>query len=188
MRRVVLAMATSVDGFVSAEDGAIDWIFPHMDAEVEQWIIDYVGEADTQLIGRVNFQEQEQYWPTAPDAQAPLINNAEKIVFSSTLTRVSWGNSRLAEHDVVTEVERLRSSPGRDILVPGGASFARHVVELGLVDLYRLTVYPVALGAGIPLFTKPAPLRLMAARTFATGAVALTYQPARADAERPGAG
>ncbi|MFC5183289.1 dihydrofolate reductase family protein [Actinomadura harenae] len=177
MRRVVLAMAVSVDGFVATEDGAIDWIFPHLDGEVERWIIDYVSRTDVQLIGRVNFLEQERYWPDAPDAQAPLLNRAEKVVFSSTLTEVGWANSRIARHDVRTEVDRLRTLPGRDILVPGGARFARHVAEQGLVDLYRLMVYPVALGAGIPLFASHVPLRLVDSHTFANGVVSLTYRP-----------
>jgi dihydrofolate reductase len=170
-------MATSVDGFVSTEDGAVDWIFPFMDEEVEEWIMDYVGQTDAQLIGRVNFQEQERYWPDSPDAQAPLLNRSEKVVFTSTLTEVSWGNSRIAEHDVATEIDLLRRRPGRDILVPGGASFARHVAEQGLVDLYRFMIYPVALGSGIRLFTRQVPLRLVAGRTFGTGAVSLTYRP-----------
>ena len=189
MRRVVLAMATSVDGFVSTEDGAIDWIFPHIDDEVEQSIVDYVGETDTHLIGRVNFLEQEGYWPTAPDVQAPLLNKVEKVVFSSTLKEVSWANSRIAEHDVATEIDRLRRRPGRDILVSGGARFAGSVVEQGLVDLFRLMVYPVALGAGIPLFTTHVPLRLVASRTFGTGAASLIYRPDRPDGpDRPGGG
>lgn len=170
-------MAVSVDGFVATEDGGIDWIFPHLDEEVERRIIDYVSETDVQLIGRVNFQEQARYWPTAPDAQAPLINRAEKVVFSSTLKEARWSNARIAEHDVVTEIDRLKGLPGRDILVPGGARFARHVAEQGLVDLYRLMVYPVALGSGIPLFTSRVPLRLVESRTFATGAVSLVYRP-----------
>ncbi|WP_026413613.1 dihydrofolate reductase family protein [Actinomadura oligospora] len=177
MRRVVLAMAVSVDGFVAAEDGALDWMFPFLDEEVERWIIDYVSTTDVHLIGRVNYQEQERYWPTAPDAQAPLLNRVEKVVFSSTLTEAGWANSRIAEHDVRTEIERLKALPGRDILVPGGARFARHVAEQGLVDLYRLMVYPVALGSGIPLFTSRVPLRLVSARSFASGAVSLMYEP-----------
>ncbi|WP_242900836.1 dihydrofolate reductase family protein [Actinomadura terrae] len=176
-RRVVLAMATSVDGFVSAEDGAVDWLFPYLDAEVEQWIMEYVGECDAQLIGRVNYLEQAAYWPTVADPQAPLLNDAEKVVFTSTLTEVNWGNARIAEHDVATEIELLRKRPGRDILVPGGVGFARHVVELGLVDLYRFMVYPVVLGAGVPLFTRRLPLRCVASRTFGNGSVALTYRP-----------
>jgi dihydrofolate reductase len=178
MRKVVLAMATSLDGFIATVDGELDWIFPNMDAEVRRWIIDSVGQTDTQLLGRVNYAQQAEYWPTSDEEIAALINAATKIVFSSTLTTLEWGNSRLAERDVADEIAELKSLPGKDILVPGGASFAQYVSGRGLVDEYRLIVYPVALGKGLPLFTHPRTLRLLASVTFGTGAVALTYEPA----------
>jgi dihydrofolate reductase len=170
-------MALSLDGYAATSSGGLDWIFPNMDAEIEGWIVDSLRESDTQLLGRINYEEQARYWPAAEDARAPLINNATKIVFSSTLANVGWHNCRLADVDVAEQISQLKRQPGKDILVPGGVRFAQHVVRRGLVDEYRLIVYPVALGQGLPLFTEPRALELLRSRTFGTGAVALTYAP-----------
>jgi dihydrofolate reductase len=178
MRKVVLAMAVSLDGYVATSGGALDWIFPNIDAELQAWIVASMRTTDTQILGRVNYQEQAQFWPTADDELAPLINDAEKVVFSSTLTSVEWKNSRLAKADVAHEVDALRQQAGGDILVPGGARFAQHVSRLQLVDEYRLVVHPAVLGEGMPLFTDPIDLKLLDCVTFATGAIALTYRRA----------
>jgi dihydrofolate reductase len=173
-----VGMAVSLDGFVATTDGGLDWIFPHMDAEIRSWIIGSVGQTDTQLLGRVNYLEQAAYWPESTEDLAPLVNSAAKVVFSATLTDLPWSNSRLATLDVAGEIAQLKAVPGQDILVPGGARFAQFVSSHGLADEYRLVVYPVALGSGLPLFTRPRTLRLVACKPFRTGAVALTYVPA----------
>lgn len=171
-------MAVSLDGFVATTDGGLDWIFRHMDAEIRQWIVGSVSQTDTQLLGRVNYQEQAKYWPESSEDLAPLVNSAAKIVFSATLTDLTWSNSRLATLDVAGEIAQLKAMPGKDILVPGGVRFAQYVSSRGLADEYRLIVYPVALGSGLPLFTRPRTLRLLASAAFRAGAVALTYVPA----------
>jgi len=175
MRKVVVAMAVSLDGFVATSDGGLDWIFPRIDGDMQAWILDSVARTDTQLIGRVNYQEQEQFWPNADGELAAHINAAEKIVFSSTLKSVDWKNARLAAGSLRSEIAALRRVEGRDILVPGGARLAQAVSRQGLVDEYRLIVHPTVLGAGLPLFTDPAELELQDCRTFRTGALALTY-------------
>jgi dihydrofolate reductase len=176
MRKVVLAMAVSLDGYVATSSGALDWIFPNIDAELQAWIVASMRTTDTQILGRVNYEEQAQFWPTADDELAPVINDAEKVVFSSTLTSVEWKNSRLARADVADEVAALKQQAGRDILVPGGARFAQHVSKLRLVDEYRLLVHPVVLGEGLPLFSDPIDLKLADCVTFATGVIGLTYR------------
>jgi dihydrofolate reductase len=178
MRKVVLAMSISLDGFVARANGDLDWIFPNMNDEALRWTYESISTTDTQLLGGVDYQAQSQYWPTATDELAPLINESEKIVFSSSLKQLDWQNSRLAEGSVTEEVARLRERPGLDILVPGGARFAQSVSKLGLVDEYRLFLHPVALGTGLPLFVEPVNLTLLDTTTFRTGAMVLTYQRA----------
>lgn len=177
MRKVTLMMAMSLDGHVATADGGLDWIFPNIDDRLQGWINDTMAATDAQLIGRANYEEQAAFWPTADGPLAPLINSAEKVVFSRTLTSVDWKNTRLAEGDAEQEIAALRARPGKDILVPGGARFAQHVSALGLVEVYKLIVHPVVLGGGLPLFASPVDLRLEDAVTFDTGAVALTYTP-----------
>lgn len=178
MRKVLLSMSVSLDGFVAGPKGELDWVFPHIDSELQQWIAGSLGECDTHLIGRVNFLEQARFWPTSTDALAPMINEVEKVVIGSTLDGVEWKNSRLAARPLADEINHLRQLPGKSIWVAGGARLAQSVSALGLVDEYRLVVHPVVLGTGLALFTDPVSLRLISAQTFDTGAIALTYQPA----------
>jgi dihydrofolate reductase len=178
MRKVVLAMSMSLDGFVARANGDLDWIFPNMNEEALRWTYDSISTTDTQLLGGVDYQAQSQYWPTADGDLAPLINGAQKIVFSSSLKQVDWQNARLAEGSVPEEVAKLREQPGKDILVPGGARFAQSMSKLGLVDEYRLFIHPVVLGTGLPLFTDPVDLKLQDSKTFETGAIVVTYQRA----------
>lgn len=178
MRKVVLLMSVSLDGFVARPDGDLSWLFPNMDADIMEWTFDAIRETDTQLMGRVTYEEQAQHWPSSTDELAPLINEAEKIVFSSKLSRLEWNNSRLAKRAVEEEVARLKEQSGKHIFVPGGARLAQSMSRLGLIDEYRLLVHPVALGSGLPLFADTVNLALQSSTTFKTGAVALTYERA----------
>jgi dihydrofolate reductase len=178
MRKVVLMMSVSLDGFVARPDGDLSWLFPHIDAEAGAWTLDAVRPTDTQLMGGVTYQEQEQYWPTATDELAPMINGADKIVFSSTLEKVEWENSRLATGTPAEEIAKVREKEGGDIFVPGGARLVQSLSKEGLIDVYKLRVHPVVLGAGLPLFTSEVDLRLTDSQTFGSGIVALTYERA----------
>src|SRR5262249_36886993 len=178
MRKVVLMMHMSLDGFVGRANGDLDWIFPDMDEDLQQWTFDTLRPMDTQLIGGGNYQEQSQYLPAAGGGLAPPLNRATKNGFSTTPETVEWRHSRPSTTAAATEVKLLKEQPGNDIYVPGGARFAQSLSRLGLIDEYRLVVHPVALGTGLPLFADPVSLRLVTSRQFATGAVAFTYQRA----------
>jgi dihydrofolate reductase len=179
MRKVVLQMVVSLDGYVAGPNGDLSWVFPGLDDDVRRWIVDSLSGIDTQLLGRVAYSEQEGYWPTATEELAPLMNESTKIVFASTLDKLGWSNSRLAEGSPAEEIARLKQEPGKDIYVPGGASFAQSLSAQGLIDEYRLIVNPVVLGGGLPLFTEPVNLKLLDSRAFGTGAVVLVYEPAK---------
>ncbi len=178
MRKVVLLMSVSLDGFVARPDGDLSWIFPNFDDESKTWTIESLSQTDTQIIGRVTYEEQAQHWPTSTDELAPLINGSTKIVFSSTLQTVEWENSRLATGTFAEEIAAVREQEGKNIYVPGGAKIAQSLSRLGLVDEYRLIVHPVALGNGRPLFTDHIDLKLVDSVTFPAGPVGLTYERA----------
>ncbi|MCT2586823.1 dihydrofolate reductase family protein [Actinophytocola gossypii] len=178
MRKVVLMMSVSLDGFVARTNGELDWLFPNMSADVVDWSSETLSEADTHVLGKENYLEQAAHWPTATDDLAPLINRATKVVFSSTLTTADWANSRIATGDLAKEIDALKQEPGGMIFVPGGARFAQSMSRAGLIDEYRLLVHPVALGAGQPLFAEEIALELIGTRSFETGVTALTYRRA----------
>jgi dihydrofolate reductase len=178
MRKVVLGMNLTLDGFAAGPGGELDWMFPNIDQELNHSIIGSLSEIDTFVMGRNTYLGMAAHWPNAKDPIAAAMNTASKLVFSKTLTTVDWRNSSLAQGDPAEELDRLKLQPGKNIGVAGGASFAQYVSGHGLVDEYRLTIHPVVLGDGIRLFAVPLKLTLIDSETFNTGAVIHTYRPA----------
>ncbi|MFI0405236.1 dihydrofolate reductase family protein [Actinomadura sp. 3N508] len=180
MRRVVLYMMTSVDGFIAGPDGDLDWmISPDEDRQAEA--LEQLDAIDTALIGRGVYEEMVRYWPTATDEYANRINAMPKLVFSRTPENLRWNNAHIVpvtdDADLADQVTRLKSRPGQDMVLFGGARLAQSFARLSLVDEYRLCTQPVALGTGRPLFSNRTPLTLTATRPFPSGATLTTYQP-----------
>ncbi|MHB1132041.1 MAG: dihydrofolate reductase family protein [Chloroflexota bacterium] len=186
MRKVILSMMVSLDGFIEGPGSDLDW--HRVDEDFNEYAVGLLHTVDTILFGRVTYQMFEGYWPGAATDLAisesdrkiaHLINDAEKVVFSRTLENVSWRNSRLVTGDVGQEIARLKERPGKDMVVYGGATLAQSLMQRGLFDDYRLFVNPIVLGAGKPLFGAHEDrfaLQLLETRTFATGVVLLHYQ------------
>ncbi len=191
MRRVILFMVCSLDGFVGGPKGEMDW--ESRDEEVgRQLVPEFQSTVDTMLLGRVLYQGFQQAWPAmASNPASPKelvdfahwIEDTPKVVFSKSLGKVEWKNSRLvsvkSDDDIVKEVTGLKRQPGGDMVVFGGARFAQTLSLLGLVDEYRLKLQPVALGSGSPLFKSRVSLKLVKSQAFKSGVVALYYQPAK---------
>lgn len=178
-RPVVLGMNVSLDGYVAgpAGTGDVEQILQTMNAELFDHFVETLGAIDTMLMGRVNYLEQAAHWPAQTDALADVVNGHTKIVFSETLERVDWQNSRLATGSPAEEIAKLKTEPGGVIGVSGGASFARSVLRDGIVDEAWLTVHPVALGAGTPLFAGLTRFELLSSRVFSSGAVLYKLAP-----------
>jgi dihydrofolate reductase len=181
MRKVVLKMDMSLDGYVGPLDEDPEWIMRDFDDELSAWVVDDVlRRAGTHVMGRVTYEEMAAHWPSATSVFAPAMNEIPKVVFSRTLTSADWPETRIARGDLAEEIDLLRREPGKDVLVHGGSLLAQSLSRLRLVDEYRLIVHPAALGSGSPLFGGRVDLRLASSRTFTSGAVALIYE-ARGD-------
>jgi dihydrofolate reductase len=179
MRRVVLKMDMSLDGYVGPLDEDAEWIMRDFDDELSQWVVDEVlWQAGTHVMGRATYEEMAGHWPSAETVFAAPMNEIPKVVFSKTLTSAEWPESRIAGGDLGEEIDRLKQEPGKDILVHGGSKLVQSLSSEGLIDVYRVIVHPVARGSGSPLFGGPQDLRLVDSRVFDTGAVALTYERA----------
>ena len=161
MRKIILFMHMSLDGFVCGPNGELDWATINYDEIGKFLISDLLKNVDSMIIGRNLFQGFESYWPSvAKNSEASKdlrdfaqwIDEAPKYVFSKTLKIVGWQNSTIFSGDLAEEVQKLKQQPGKDIVVFGGAEFAAGLVRLGLVDEYRLKLEPVVLGTGKPLF------------------------------------
>jgi len=186
MRNVIYSMMVSLDGYVAAPDGSLDWVV--IDEELHTFVNDQQRDIDIYLHGRGMYELLAAYWPTAdadPDAPAYIVEFARiwrdmpKIVFSRTLQHVAW-NARLAQGSLANEIAALKAQPGKDVDL-GGPALAASAMKLGLIDECRLFVNPVVLGAGIPLFPplqRPLNFRLVETRAFGSGVVYLHYRRA----------
>ncbi|HEX6873110.1 MAG TPA: dihydrofolate reductase family protein [Micromonosporaceae bacterium] len=177
-RRVSLGMSVSLDGFVAGPKGELDWMLDNLDESLREHLVQTLRRIDTMLMGRVNYLEQAAHWPHSTDPIAAVVNQHRKVVFSSTLERVEWANTRRATGSPAEEIRRLKSQPGAMIGVSGGVRFARALLRDHLLDELRLTIHPVALGSGLPLFVDRVRLSLIDTKRFASGVVVHTYQPA----------
>ena len=177
-RKLVLKMSVSLDGFVGRNDGDVEWIFPSIDEELQEWMVDRLSQAGAHLMGRITYGDMAAHWPVSDEPYAAPMNDIPKIVFSRTLTDGAWPETTVLRGDLTAEINRLKADDGDDLLAHGGAGFARALVQRGLIDEYCLVIHPVALGSGLPLFTTPTDLALISSELFPGGAMAVTYAPA----------
>jgi len=176
-------MLVSLDGFIEGPNKELDWHI--IDEEFHTFVNEQLHEFDTCLYGR-RLYETMRYWETADqDPSAPeyelefarIWQKMPKVVFSKTLEQVG-GNARLVRDNIVEEVTKLKTRPGKAMDL-GGPNLAATFIRLGLVDEYRLFVQPVILGSGTPFFPaldNPLKLRLVETHTFDSGVVYLRYQ------------
>jgi dihydrofolate reductase len=181
MRKVIVSNVASLEGFFEGpKKNTLDWAV--VDAEFVEYAGHLLRTADTLLFGRATYQYMAGYWPFAPaDEVAEKMNNLLKVVFSKTLKKVDWKNSRLVAGSIREEVARLKAQPGKDMVVFGSATLASYLLQAGLVDEYRVILQPVLLGKGSPLFkgiTERIQLKLISAKAFGSGVVLLSYQRA----------
>jgi dihydrofolate reductase len=182
MRKLIYLMNVSLDGFIEGPNRELDWT--HVDEESMSLFNDQQRGMDTLLYGR-RLYEVMTYWETAeadPSISeverefARIWKNSTKLVFSKTLEQVQ-GNARLVRGDIAGEIAKLKQQPGKDLEI-GGSNLASTVMQLGLIDEFRLVVHPVVLGSGtrfFPALADKIDLRLVETRVFGSGVVYLRY-------------
>ncbi|WP_329133845.1 dihydrofolate reductase family protein [Streptomyces sp. NBC_01476] len=184
MRKIILFMSMSLDGFIEGPGGDIDW--HQVDEELHQHFNDQLAAAGAFLSGRVTYQLMADFWPTADADPASTPEMAEfagiwrekpKIVYSRTLREAGWNTTVVPEVDPA-QVRALTAEPGGDLTL-GGAELSAEFLRHDLVDTFRIYVHPVLVGGGKRLF--PAAdavrkLRLAESRTFGNGVVLLRYE------------
>ena len=187
MRNVTYSMGVSADGYIVGPDGEITSWAP--DEEVWAYVMDEIRGVGVHLMGR-KLYETMLYWegddhdPPFDDRElewAALWQPLPKVVFSTTLSAVQ-GSARLATGGLAEEIERLRAEPGDGDIAIGGATLAAEAAALDLIDEYRLRVYPVLVGGGIPYFPQAerrVDLELVESRTFSSNVAYLRYRVAR---------
>ncbi|TDP89944.1 dihydrofolate reductase family protein [Labedaea rhizosphaerae] len=174
MRQLIVTENASADGIVSPMDG---WFDPlAADDDLLAVTKAHREAADALVLGRVTYEEFAGFWPHQdddPTGVAAYLDAVAKYVVSSSLRSADWQNSTILRE--VGEIEALKQGEGGDIVVTGSVELVRAVQRAGLVDRYRIFVYPAAQGHGRQLFAEPARLELAEARTFRSGVVLLEY-------------
>lgn len=186
MRKIIVSEMVSLDGFFAGPGGEVDWHV--VDEEFnEKYAVPLLNSVDTLLFGRVTYELMAGYWPT-PEAikNDPIIadkmNSLPKIVFSKTLKKVDWNNTRLVKEVLTDEVVKLKQQYGKAMVIFGSGTIVSTLTQLGLIDEYRLIVNPVILGSGKSLFKglkDRLRLQLLETKKFNSGNVLLRYEPIR---------
>ncbi|WP_276353251.1 dihydrofolate reductase family protein [Cohnella caldifontis] len=191
MRKLVLFLHASLDGFVEGPNGEMDIGWVSYDADLEKHAKEILSTADAVIWGRGTYQMMHGYWPSVPSdpsasqhelEHAAWIEQTSKIVFSTTLEKVEWNNSRLVKENVKEEILNLKEQPGKDMVILGSPRLAHRLMQLDLIDEYKITVSPVLIGSGLPLFQglrEKINLKLIENKTFDSGAIGLYYQTVR---------
>jgi dihydrofolate reductase len=183
VRKLISFMVVTLDGYTEGPNGEFDW--PNVDDEFNEFAISQLNDIDILLFGRVTYAGMASYWPTPAaieddPAVAGRMNSVAKVVFSTTLEKADWENTRLIKENVADAISELKQQPGKDLAVFGSSNFTVSLLERGLVDELRVMVNPILLGAGKSLFTGLAdrvPLTLQKTTTFSSGNVLLSYRP-----------
>jgi dihydrofolate reductase len=189
MRHLTLFLHLSLDGFSATEQGGLDWI-PYNKA-FEAYAEKVVKTVGVPVYGRVTYEMMKGYWPKVlQDASASKhdrehaqwLEQAEKIVVSTTLPDQDWNNTRVIRANVAAEIAALKNQPGKDLVIFGSITLATSLMESGLIDEFQFTISPVILGKGksfIRTIQKKVPLELLSSETLEGGIVGLHYRVVR---------
>jgi dihydrofolate reductase len=188
MRQLIVSEFLTLDGVMEAPGGEeghphSGWVFDFSGPEQERYKLDEVLEAEALLLGRVTYEGFSAAWPQRRGEFADKMNAMPKYVASRTLQDVEWSNSTLLQGDAGEAVAELRGQEGGPILVAGSRTLVHTLMEHGLVDEYRLMIFPVLVGGGRRLFPETSAkqsLALAGTQTFPSGVVVLSYRPAAA--------
>jgi dihydrofolate reductase len=180
MRKVVAAEYVTLDGVMS--DPA--WTSQYFNDELAKYQSEQLLASDALLLGRVTFEGFAAAWPSMVETEgefAVRMNALPKFVASRTLTEPLAWNGTLLKGEVAEEVRKLKEQPGEDILIYGSGRLVNTLHPHGLIDEFRLMVFPVTLGEGAHLFREASGarnLKLVDTKTTGTGVAMLTYEHA----------
>ena len=207
MRELIVSTFVSLDGVMQApggpredDDGGFDqggWSFGYWDELMQESMGESMGKPFELVLGRRTYEIFAAHWPHTDEPGADVLNGATKHVASTTLTELEWQNSYLIEGDVAAGVRALKEQDGPELQVHGSANLVQTLLGHGLVDEFRLMIFPVVLGRGKRLFgegASPAGLELTHSKTATSGVIIATYRTGfeiksgSFELEEPGAG
>lgn len=187
MRKIILLMNTTLDGFTSGLKGEMDWHFPYWDEEMSASWSRQLFDADTLLLGRKTYVAFADYWqlkendPSIARADivlAELMNHCNKVVVSKKLTVLPWTNSRIIKGNIPDEVKKLKNEPGRHIVIFGSCRLVSLLLQYSLIDECVLWIHPVNISQGerlCGLATPVSSVKLTGKERFNSGVIKCCY-------------
>lgn len=180
MGELIMFNLISLDGFFAGPQGEIDWF--QTDDEFDEFAAEQTSLAAALVFGRVTYELMAGYWPSEEARRdepviAAKMNEVPKFVFSRTLDKVAWTNSRLVRENAAEGMAALKQRTAGEIYLFGSGELAATFTAERLFDEYRLLVNPIVLGSGKPLFKgdERLDLDLVSSRMFGNGSVLLSY-------------
>lgn len=186
MRRLAVFNHITLDGYFVDSAGQFGWArHGNDDPEFAQFVAENASGGGELVLGRVTYSLMASYWPTpVADQHMPEVargmNASPKVVFSRTLEKAAWNNTRLIQGDLVTEMRMLKAETGPGMCILGSGSIVAQLAPHGLIDEYQMMIDPVALGEGRSMFDgikELLNLKLAKTRIFKNGKVFLGYEP-----------
>lgn len=190
MRKVLLYMTMTFDGFFCGPNGELDWMSQAPDQELNDDTVALFQGIDSGFIGYPTASGMIPYWlnvaknPSASKEEraiAQAVNKLHPFILSRKEEQLEWENTKLlvvkGDHDLVEVVNKIKQQPGKDLGVPGGIRTAQTFVRLGLIDEYVLMVHPVAIGNGKRVFMDRVNLELVSTKTYKSGVMCVCYRP-----------
>lgn len=189
MRKVILNMTMTLDGFFCGPNGELDWMSQTPDQELNDDLVAFFQGADQGFIGYPTASGMIPYWlnvaqnPSASKEEraiAQAVNILHPFILSRKAEKLAWENTELlvvnSDDELVEAVKKIKQQPGKDLGVPGGIRTAQTFVRLGLIDEYVLMVYPVAIGKGQSVFANRVNLELVSTKTYMSGVMRVCYR------------
>jgi dihydrofolate reductase len=186
MQKLIVFNSVSLDGFFVDHNGDMRWSY-NKSAEFDAFVEGNAKGGGTLLFGRKTYDLMASFWPTPMAAQAyPVVaermNNLPKVVFSRTMDKATWNNTKLLKGDIASEIRRMKQESGVGMAIMGSGSIVPQLAQEGLIDEYQVVVVPVVLGKGRTMFEGldgTLSLRLTKTKAFDNGNVLLCYEPLR---------
>ena len=184
MRKLIVFNHVSLDGYFTDVNGDMSWAHKN-DAEWNTFVEENASSGGELLFGRITYELMVSYWPTPHAIKndptiAERMNNLPKVVFSRTLDKASWNNTKLVKGDMAAEIRKMKKEPGKDMVIFGSGSIVTQLAQEGLIDEYQMVVNPIVLGKGRTMFDgikEKLTLKLTKTRIFGNGNVLLCYEP-----------
>jgi dihydrofolate reductase len=183
MRKLIVFNNVTIDGYFTDKSGDMSWAHENNDAEFNSFVQDNAKSGGELIFGRITYEMMASFWPTPMALEMnPLVakrmNSLPKVVFSRTLSKASWSNTRLISGDLITEIKKLKGEKGKDLVILGSGKIVSQLAKADLIDQFQLVLNPIVLGGGRTLFEGMRdnfPLKLSSSHVFKNGKVFLLY-------------